>query len=68
MEVLGLFGAVNLLIWLSVLIFPEEIYQAWQKVTDINDRLSIVMIGIVFGIGVWITYTVFRIKSPEIED
>jgi hypothetical protein len=60
--------AVNILIWLSVLIFPGGVRDGFTQVWDANSKLAAVVLAIGFGIGMWLTYGVFRLKFPDIEE
>src|SRR5687768_11356666 len=61
-------GAVNLLLWLSVLIRPSDVLYAFTKVGNIDDRLvGTILVG-VFAVGMWLTYALFRLKFPSLEE
>ena len=64
---LAVLAAVNALVWLSVIIFPGEVRKAWITVTDLDDKIGSVVIAIVFGLGMWLTYTLFRLKYTDLE-
>ena len=61
-------GAVNILIWLSVLIFAGSVRDGFSQVWEASDRIAKVVLAIVFGIGMWLTYALFRLKFPDIEE
>ncbi len=61
-------GTVNLLIWLSVLIFSGSVRDGFSQVWAGSDRIAKVVLAIVFGIGMWLTYSLFRLKFPDIEE
>jgi len=65
---ISVLAAVNGLIWLCVAVFPRDVEYAWGKVSDLDDRIAAVMIAIIFGLGFWLTYTLFRLKFPNIEE
>jgi len=60
--------ASNTLVWFSVIIFPRDIKQAWEIVTNLDDKIAFLIISIVFGLGMWLTYALFRLKFPDLED
>jgi hypothetical protein len=64
---LAIGGTVNLLIWASVLFFPHDVSYAWQTVQSLENNISAVVIGTIFGIGFWLTYALFRLKFPDLE-
>lgn len=61
-------GGINLLIWAAVLLRPFDVQTAFAKVSEVNDRLVLIVIGILFGIGMWLTYALFRLKFPDLEE
>jgi hypothetical protein len=61
-------GAVNLLIWVSVLIFSGSVRDGFSQVWEASDRIAKLVLAIVFGIGMWLTYALFRLKFPDIEE
>lgn len=63
-----LLGVVNLLIWLSVLVFSGSVRDGFSQVWAGSDRIAKVVLAIVFGIGMWLTYSLFRLKFPDIEE
>jgi len=64
---LALIAALNIGVWLAVLVFPRDIEKAWLTVTDLSDRIGATLIAIVFGLGLWLTYTILRWFYPDIE-
>src|SRR4051812_31621528 len=61
-------ASANACVWLSVVLFSGEVFKAWTIVTDVNNRIGFVTLAIIFGIGMWLTYSLFRLKFPDIED
>ena len=59
-------GAVNLLIWVNVLLFSGSVRDGFSQVWEASDRIAKVVLAIVFGIGMWLTYALFRLKFPDI--
>jgi len=64
----AILGTANAIIWLSVIIFPRDVMQAWFRVTDLDDKIGGMVIAILFGIGMWLTYSIFRLRFPDLED
>lgn len=62
------FGIFNLILWLSVLIFPAAVRSAFDTVYNVNSKIAIVVLGIPFGLGLYFTYSLFRLKFADIED
>lgn len=61
-------GAVNALIWVSVLLAPTHVMRAWAVVNDLDDKIGASVIAIIFGLGMWLTYSLFRLKFPDLAD
>lgn len=59
---------INALVWLSVLLFPLDIADAWATVSDLDDKLAFTLVAIIFGVGMWLTYALFRLKFPDLEN
>jgi hypothetical protein len=64
---LAIVGIITFLIWLSVLLFPRDVAEAWGKVSELDDKITAVIIAINFGLGFWLTYSLFRLKFPDLE-
>lgn len=65
---LAILSTINALIWLSVLIVPHDVSATWVNVTDLDAKLGVMLVGTVFGIGMWLTSALLRLKYPDIED
>lgn len=61
-------GTVNLLIWLSALIFSDGVRDGFTRVWNTNNKLAMIVLALVFGVGMWLTYALFRLKFPDIEE
>lgn len=59
---------VNLLMWLAVLIRPFDVLSAFTKIGSIDDRLVLTVLIGIFAIGMWLTYALFRVKFPRLEE
>ncbi len=60
--------ALNFLLWAAVILRPYDVRYAFERVSDVNNKISMIVLGIVFGLGMWITYSSLRLKFPDIED
>jgi hypothetical protein len=65
---ISVLAGINAVIWLCVIAFPSDVEDAWQKVDELDQKITAVMIAIIFGVGFWLTYTLFRLGFPDIED
>ena len=65
---LGVLAVANSVTWLSVIIFPNDVIHAWSKVTNIDDKIGFAVMSILFGLGMWLTYSLLRLKFPDIEN
>jgi hypothetical protein len=61
-------ASVNAVIWLSVIFFSRDLYKGWILATNVNNKIGAFAIAIIFGQGMWLTYSLFRLKFPDIED
>lgn len=68
LRIIYFFGAINIAIWLCCLLFPFDIRDAFERVHDLNQKFSIIVLTVPFSLGVLITYGLFRIKFPDIEE
>lgn len=58
----------NILIWLGVLLFPEEVYYGESTLLDVSDKIGIGVLCVPLLIGMAIAYLAFRLKFPDIEE
>ena len=65
---IALLAGVDLLFWAAVLIRPFDVKTALNKVADVNDKLVALFLFMIWGIGLWLTYSLFRLKFPDLED
>jgi len=61
-------GTINLLIWASVLFVPAAVRDGFNRVWNVNQKISMIVLALVFGVGMWLTYALLRLKFPDIED
>ena len=61
-------GAINTLIWASVLIVPADVRDGFERVWTLNQKIDIIVLGLVFGLGMLLTYALFRLKFPDLEE
>lgn len=60
-------GICNLILWLSVLIFPSFVGSVWANVGRVSDKVAVALLGIPFGLGLYLTYSIFRLKFDDVE-
>ncbi len=65
---LALSGGVVVLIWIAVLFAPTDVRSAFATIHGLNNKMSVAILAIVFGLGMWLTYCFFRLKFPTIEE
>lgn len=58
----------NSIIWLCVILFSEWISDIFLRIADVNEKLSAIILGIPFGLGMFFVYSLFRLKFPDLED
>lgn len=56
-------GAINLLFWAAVIIRPYDVLDAFEKTSNAGDKLVGVVLAIVFGVGLWLSYSIFRLPT-----
>ncbi len=61
-------SGVNILFWAAVLIRPFDVLKAFEIVAEVNDKIVVFVFAAVFGIGMWLTYSIFRLKIPDLEE
>ena len=61
-------GTINLLIWASVLFVPAAVRDGFNRVWNVNQKISMIVLALVFGVGMWLSYSLFRLKFPDIEE
>lgn len=67
-KMLGVSGVANLMAWAGVLLFLADVRQAFVKVNDIDPKIVVVMLGFLFGLGLFFAYGLLRLKFPDIEE
>lgn len=60
-------AGIDLLFWAAVLIRPFDVMTAFKKVADVDDKLVAFFLAVVWGLGLWLTYSLFRLKFPDLE-
>jgi hypothetical protein len=60
-------GGVNVILWAAVLLRPFDVLTAFNKIAGVDQKIIVVIIGFVFGAGTWLTYAIFRLKFPDLE-
>jgi hypothetical protein len=61
-------AVVNALIWLTVILFPGDVAAALEKADNASNKIPLTVIAIIFGLGMWLAYSAFRLRYPDIED
>lgn len=61
-------GVLNLLIWASVLIVPVDVRSVFERVYELNSKIAMGVLGIVFGLGIWLSYALFRLRLANLEE
>jgi hypothetical protein len=61
-------GLSNVILWLCVVVFPADVRYAFEKVINLNGKLGIAFLGIPLGLGLFLTYSLFRLKFADIEE
>lgn len=64
----AILAAANAFVWLSVIVLPKDVGRAWDTVNDLDEKIGVAVIAIVFGLGMWLTYALFRLNFPDLED
>ena len=59
-------AVVNLFIWIVAVVFADWVYFVMAKV--ITDKVGMLILGVPLGLGMCLSYCLFRLKLPEIED
>lgn len=54
--------------WCSVLFFPFSVLHVLEFVGEWSDKSLVLILGCVFGTGLYIAYVLFRFKFPDLED
>jgi hypothetical protein len=61
-------GLSNLILWLGILIFPGTVRGAFERLIGLNGKIGVAALGIPLGIGLYFSYSLFRLKFPDIEE
>lgn len=64
----AILAAANAVVWLSVILFPKDVGRAWDTVNDLDEKIGLAVLAIIFGLGMWLTYSLFRLKFPDLEN
>ncbi|MBX3291265.1 MAG: hypothetical protein KF881_00050 [Acidobacteria bacterium] len=55
------------LFWVFVLAFPNDVIEGFTILEQWSDRGVLLVVGIVFGTGLYISYVLFRFRFPDLE-
>jgi len=58
----------NIIIWLCVLLMPQTINRVFDSIFELSNKLGVMILGIPFGLALFSTYALCRLKLPNIED
>ena len=64
---ISVLAGIEILLWAAVLIRPFDVMTAFKKVADVDDKLVAFFLAAVWGLGLWLTYSLFRLKFPDLE-
>ena len=64
----AILAGLDLLIWAAVLLVPHDVRDAFTRVGGLNQKISVVVLGLVLGIGLFLAYSLLRLKFPQVED
>lgn len=56
------------MIWAASLFLPVDVRDAFDRVHEVSDKLSKIVLAVPFALGMAITYSAFRLKFPDIEE
>jgi hypothetical protein len=60
--------SLNAALWLVVLVFYETVNQGFIRLFNLNNKIAVLVLGFPLMFGFLITYTLCRLKFPDIED
>jgi hypothetical protein len=60
-------GSLDLVCWIAVLFFSHSVRDAFLLVDDVSDQAAGAFIMMIFGMGLWLTYCIFRFRYPDLE-
>lgn len=61
-------GIANGLLWLIVIVIPRVLDNVWSVAIEFDDNASWYVFVVVFGLGLSLTYALFRLKFQDLED
>lgn len=65
---LALILSLNIILWAAVIFRPYEMREAAESVNTTSNMILVIIFGVIFGFGMWITYSLLRLKFPKIEE
>jgi hypothetical protein len=65
---LWIFAALNVFIWITVSLFHNFVNERFRQIFDISDKAGLGILLVPFFIGIFITYSLCRLKFPDIEE
>ena len=58
----------NVILWLTVFLIPNVVYEVSGRIFDTGNKLAALLLGIPFGFGLFTAYSLARLKFSDIED
>ena len=58
----------NVILWLTVILIPNLVYEVSSRIFDTSNKLAALLLGIPFGLGLFTAYCLARLKFSDIED
>jgi hypothetical protein len=60
--------ALNVVLWLCVFFFHEFVNERYRQLFGVSDKIAIGVLFIPLALGFFITYSLCRLKFPDIEE
>ncbi len=58
----------NISVWLFATIFANFANERFMSVFNVSNKVGAMILGVPFGFAMWITYSLCRLKMPNLED
>lgn len=60
--------SVNVIIWLTSVLFADYVYDGYSTVIVLSNKIAIAGLGIPFSLGLYSAYTALRMRFTDVED
>ncbi|MFT3746260.1 MAG: hypothetical protein QM785_18455 [Pyrinomonadaceae bacterium] len=60
-------ASVNIICWGFVILVPRFVLAAFTQISEVDDKFVFFGLAILFGVGMWLTYAIFRWIFPDLE-